>query len=269
MLDKFQKLFGPNKPSTDVSDIGLAYSTTEAINQKNKAARIASMRRRIFGSIAFVLFLCAVLPWVFEPEEDYTNRGAQTEIPKADKAPFSQRMTLTKKEAKVDASDRAEEVARNLSQANPTPSVTPTKEVKAEDKKAPVKAETKKAAASTKTVTTKKAEVKQKTEVKKSEVVAKATQTAKTAQVAKVSGTYYYIQIVATSNRTSATEKANQLRKMGLPVYIEKTQRHQSDIWRVRVGRFDTLKKANVALDKLALNSITNGGIMTEKPAKK
>ena len=266
MLDKFQKLFGPNKPATDVSDIGLAYSTTDAINQKNKAARIAAVRRRIFGSIAFVLFLCAVLPWVFEPDEDYSNRGAITEIPLADKSvSSSQRMALTKKEAKVDASARAEEVARNLSQANPTPAAAQKKDViKEEEKKLATKTEAKKAATQVKTTAaTKKVEQKTKTEVKKAEATTKA------AQGAKANGTYYYIQIVATSNRTSATEKANRIRKLGLPVYIEKTQRHQADIWRVRVGRFDTLKKANIALDKLALNSVTNGGIMTEKPAKK
>lgn len=266
MLDKFQKLFGPNKPATDVSDIGLAYSTTDAINQKNKAARVAAVRRRIFGSIAFVLFLCAVLPWVFEPDEDYSNRGAITEIPLADKsASSSQRMALTKKEAKVDASARAEEVARNLSQANPTPAAAQKKDViKEEEKKLATKTEAKKASTQVKaTAATKKVEQKTKTEVKKAEATTKAT------QGAKANGTYYYIQIVATSNRTSATEKANRIRKLGLPVYIEKTQRHQADIWRVRVGRFDTLKKANIALDKLALNSVTNGGIMTEKPAKK
>ena len=254
MLDKFQKLFGPNKPATDVSDIGLAYSTTDAINQKNKAARIAAVRRRIFGSIAFVLFLCAVLPWVFEPDEDYSNRGAITEIPLADKsASSSQRMALTKKEAKVDASARAEEVARNLSQANPTPAAAQKKDVIKEEKAVAAKTEAKKATTQVKTTAT----------TKKVEATTKAT------QGAKANGTYYYIQIVATSNRTSATEKANRIRKLGLPVYIEKTQRHQADIWRVRVGRFDTLKKANIALDKLALNSVTNGGIMTEKPAKK
>ncbi len=265
MLDKFQKLFGPNKPSTDVSDIGLAYSTTDAINQKNKAARVAAVRRRIFGSIAFVLFLCAVLPWVFEPDEDYSNRGAITEIPLADKsASSSQRMALTKKETKVDASARAEEVARNLSQANPTPATAQKKDVVKEEKTVATKTEAKKATTQVKTTaTTKKVEQKTKTEVKKAEATTKA------AEGAKANGTFYYIQIVATSNRTSATEKANRIRKLGLPVYIEKTQRHQADIWRVRVGRFDTLKKANIALDKLALNSVTNGGIMTEKPAKK
>jgi len=254
MLDKFQKLFGPNKPATDVSDIGLAYSTTDAINQKNKAARVAAVRRRIFGSIAFVLFLCAVLPWVFEPDEDYSNRGAITEIPLADKsASSSQRMALTKKEAKVDASARAEEVARNLSQANPTLAAAQKKDVIKEEKAVAAKTEAKKATTQVKTTAT----------TKKVEATTKAT------QGAKANGTFYYIQIVATSNRTSATEKANRIRKLGLPVYIEKTQRHQADIWRVRVGRFDTLKKANIALDKLALNSVTNGGIMTEKPAKK
>ncbi len=276
MLDKFQKLFGPNKTTTDVGDIGLSYSS-DAIDQKNKAARVASLRRRIFGSIAFVLILCAVLPWVFEPAEDYSNRGAQTDIPEAPKASYSQRMpVVVKKAPKEEASARAEEVARNLSQANPVAATSQIKEAKPEAKKESVKAEAKKAAAPKVSTTTPKASEKAKVEAKKVQAapaktsqVAKTKEGAKATQAAKANGNLYYIQIVATSNRTSAVEKANRIRKLGLPVYIEKTQRHQADIWRVRVGRFDTLKKANVALDKLALNSVTNGGIMTEKPTKK
>ncbi len=278
MLDKFQKLFGPNKPSTDVGDIGLAYSTTEAITQKNKAARIASLRRRFFGAIALILALCAVLPWVFEPAEDYSNRGAQTDIPQAQKAPYSQRMPVAlKKETKEEPSARAEEVARNLSRANPTPATLQSKDIKDKEKSAVAKTDAKKSSVSKASTVTKAAE-KNKTDAKKAQTSASTVKVAQASKVAspsqtsaaaKTNGNLYYIQVVATSNRTSAVEKANRIRKLGLPVYIEKTQRHQADIWRVRVGRFDTLKKANVALDKLALNSISNGGILTEKPTKK
>lgn len=278
MLDKFQKLFGPNKPSTDVGDIGLAYSTTEAINQRNKASRVASLRRRLFGALALILILCAVLPWVFEPAEDYSNRGAQTDIPQAQKAPYSQRMPVAiKKETKEEPSARAEEVARNLSKANPTPATVQKKDIKDKEKTVAAKADAKKSAVSKASSAPKVAE-KNKTDAKKAQTptnTVKATQASKgvassqPSVAAKTNGNLYYIQVVATSNRASAVEKANRIRNLGLPVYIEKTQRHQADIWRVRVGRFDTLKKANVALDKLALNSISNGGILTEKPTKK
>ena len=266
MLDKFKKLFGPNKTSTDVGDIGLTYAR-ESIVSKDKTSRMACLRRRVFGSIAFVLILCAVLPWVFEPTEDFSQGGAQSEIPQAKKAPYSQRMpVVVKKASKAETSVRAEEVARNLSQTNPVP-VAQKKETKIEEKRPSPRVDSKKIGLTNKTnATSQRGVEKTKNDVKKTQIATKAT---KASSGPKASGAFYYIQVVATSNRVSATEKAARIRKLGLPVYIEKTQRHQADIWRVRVGRFDTLKKANVALDKLALNSVTNGGIMTEKTTKK
>ena len=54
------------------------------------------------------------------------------------------------------------------------------------------------------------------------------------------------------------------MRKLGLPTYTEIVRRRGSDLWRVRVGRFATEDDAKRALDILALNAISNGGVHTE-----
>ena len=78
----------------------------------------------------------------------------------------------------------------------------------------------------------------------------------------------YYIQIIATANQKSALEKVNYLKRLGLPAYAETVKRRNSDLWRVRVGRFETLDDAKAARDLLALNSESHGGI-SQLPAKK
>lgn len=266
MLDKFQKLFGPNSEQRPSGNLGADYAGT-SLDEATKKTDRRGFRRRVVGFIAFVLFLCAVLPWVFEPAEEYASRGAQTQIGTPSKVPYAQRMSIAPKASETaQNTKKAEEVARNLSQANPpasgvTQSTPRTQEKASPVKSSPVKAEPAKAAASGQVKT-----------AKKPPVVRQASATKAPAEKDKaveVSGKRYYIQIVATSNKASAVERAARIRKLGLPVYIEKTQRHKSDLWRVRVGRFDSMDKARAALDKLALNSVTNGGVMTEKPAKK
>ena len=60
----------------------------------------------------------------------------------------------------------------------------------------------------------------------------------------------------------------NYLKRLGLPAYAETVKRRNSDLWRVRVGRFATLDDAKAARDLLALNSESHGGI-SQLPAKK
>ena len=273
MLDKFQKLFGPNDTTSDAAEAGSIYTAASHVAAE-KPARAASFRRRVFGFLAFVLLLCAVLPWVFEPAEDFAKRGAVTEIPKQASVPYSQRMpvTSTKNAAKKNDAPKADVVARNLSQANPAPAATKSKATTSEKKGEA--AATGKVNATTQKIKEEKGTGKKAT-ASRTKVTTTATATAVNEKVTQkasstaTSSTLYYIQLLATSNKTSANEHANRIRKLGLPVYVEKTKRHQSDIWRVRVGKFDSLAKAKTALDRLALNSVTNGGIMTEKPTKK
>ena len=268
MLDKFQKLFGPNSEQRSSGNLGADYTGT-SLDGTSKKLSPGAFRRRFFGFIAFVLFLCAVLPWVFEPAEEYASRGAQTQIGSLSKVPYAQRMSVVPEaKKKQESPKKAEEVARNLSQAN-LPAVAAGKpSVRASEKSssvktALVKSEPVKAApVSTSKAAQKTPAVRQGTSAKEKVVPAKE-------KGAESTGKRYYIQIVATSNKASAVERASRIRKLGLPVYIEKTQRHKSDLWRVRVGRFDSMTKARAALDKLALNSVTNGGVMTEKTVKK
>ncbi len=261
MLDKFQKLFGPNSEQRPSGNLGADYAGT-SLDEATKKSNRGGFRRRVIGCIAFVLFLCAVLPWVFEPAEEYASRGAQTQIGTPSKVPYAQRMSIAPKSAETGQSTKkAEEVARNLSQANPPASGAPQSAPRIPEKATSGKAELAKNVASVQGKDSKKVPVVR-------HISAGKVPTEKE-KASDSSGKRYYIQIVATSNKVSAVERAARIRKLGLPVYIEKTQRHKSDLWRVRVGRFDSIDKARAALDKLALNSVTNGGVMTEKPAKK
>ena len=80
-----------------------------------------------------------------------------------------------------------------------------------------------------------------------------------------VSNGSYFIQVIATSKKEAAEKVAADLRKLGLPSYTEIVRRRGSDLWRVRVGRFAAEADARRALDILALNAVSNGGINTEK----
>ena len=101
---------------------------------------------------------------------------------------------------------------------------------------------------------------KNKEEQKKEVVATKTTQ----GPLQAVSNGRYFIQVVATSQKQSAEKVAADLRKLGLPSYTEIVRRRGSDLWRVRVGRFASQDDAKRALDILALNAISNGGIHTE-----
>lgn len=267
MLDKFQKLFGPNSEPCSSDRLGSDYAGASLAGASKKTGP-GAFRRRVFGFIAFVLFLCAVLPWVFEPAEQYAVPGAQTRIGTPSKLPYAQRMSIVPKSSdKEKNAKKAEEVARNLSQANP-PAVGKAKPLSSASessvlaKETSVRRETDKKGAAHLSFAKKKDATTQTSATKGKSLASKDKNAGTTTK-------RYYIQIVATSNKASAVERASRIRKLGLPVYIEKTRRHKSDLWRVRVGRFDSIEKARTALDKLALNSVTNGGIMTEKPAKK
>ncbi len=268
MLDKFQKFFGPNATSGNSNGLNGA-CTGSPFEEAPKVSRSVSLRRRFCGFAAFILLLCAVLPWVFEPEEEYVSRGAKTEIANPSKQPYSQRVSvLPKKVIKREGAKKAEEVARNLSQANPPIAAVKEKTSPSPTVKAPVQ-QTQTVKKPTESPKATRATAPQtRAEPKVSKPAATGASSEKNAAV-KAGATQYYIQVIATSNRVSAVERAARIRKLGLPVYIEKAQRHKSDIWRVRVGRFDSVAKARAALDKLALNSISNGGVMPEKPSKK
>lgn len=287
MIDKFQKLFGPNPPrgseaepqSAGVEPLQFADALGDEA-QKKRMQRIRN-KRRILGFAAFVLAFLIAAPTFFEPDNTYADRTAKTLIPPLEDVKpaavvkISQTEEAAKNLREPPASQSAvDSAAKSLSRANPVTASasraagleTPASAAKNDEK--PVR----------------KAGVV--SEEKPREAAAKKTEPVKTAKAADakpaagkktVAGPYgitasetgrYYIQIIATANQKSALEKVKYLKRLGLPAYAETVKRRNSDLWRVRVGRFATLDDAKAARDLLALNSESHGGI-SQLPAKK
>lgn len=287
MIDKFQKLFGPNPPrgseaepqSAGVEPLQFADALGDEA-QKKRMQRIRN-KRRILGFAAFVLAFLIAAPTFFEPDNTYADRTAKTLIPPLEdvKPAAVVKISQTEEAAKIlrepPASQSAvDSAAKSLSRANPVTasaslaagSETPASAAKNDEKpvgKAGVVSEEKPREAAAK-----------KTEPVKT---AKAADAKPAAGKKTVAGPYgitasetgrYYIQIIATANQKSALEKVKYLKRLGLPAYAETVKRRNSDLWRVRVGRFATLDDAKAARDLLALNSESHGGI-SQLPAKK
>lgn len=287
MIDKFQKLFGPNPPrgseaepqSAGVEPLQFADALGDEA-QKKRMQRIRN-KRRILGFAAFVLAFLIAAPTFFEPDNTYADRTAKTLIPPLEDVKpaavvkISQTEEAAKNLREPPASQSAvDSAAKSLSRANP---VTASASLAASS-------ETPASAAKNDEKPVRKAGVV--SEEKPREAAAKKTEPVKTAKVADakpaagkktVAGPYgitasetgrYYIQIIATANQKSALEKVKYLKRLGLPAYAETVKRRNSDLWRVRVGRFETLDDAKAARDLLALNSESHGGI-SQLPAKK
>ena len=84
MIDKFQKLFGPNPPrggavraSSPLEDLDLG---AEDEKHRKQIARVKN-KRRLIGLLAIVAAVAVVAPALFEPNEMYSQRGAKLEIP--------------------------------------------------------------------------------------------------------------------------------------------------------------------------------------------
>ena len=287
MIDKFQKLFGPNPPrgseaepqSAGVEPLQFADALGDEA-QKKRMQRIRN-KRRILGFAAFVLAFLIAAPTFFEPDNTYADRTAKTLIPPLEDVKpaavvkISQTEEAAKNLREPPASQSAvDSAAKSLSRANP---VTASASLAAGS-------ETPASAAKNDEKPVRKAGVV--SEEKPREAAAKKTEPVKTAKAADakpaagkktVAGPYgitasetgrYYIQIIATANQKSALEKVKYLKRLGLPAYAETVKRRHSDLWRVRVGRFATLDDAKAARDLLALNSESHGGI-SQLPAKK
>ena len=287
MIDKFQKLFGPNPPrgseaepqSAGVEPLQFADALGDEA-QKKRMQRIRN-KRRILGFAAFVLAFLIAAPTFFEPDNTYADRTAKTLIPPLEDVKpaavvkISQTEEAAKNLREPPASQSAvDSAAKSLSRANP---VTASASLAAGS-------ETPASAAKNDETPVRKAGVV--SEEKPREAAAKKTEPVKTAKAADakpaagkktVAGPYgitasetgrYYIQIIATANQKSALEKVKYLKRLGLPAYAETVKRRNSDLWRVRVGRFATLDDAKAARDLLALNSESHGGI-SQLPAKK
>lgn len=267
MIDKFQKLFGPNPPrggavraSSPLEDLDLG---AEDEKHRKQIARVKN-KRRLIGLLAIVAAVAVVAPALFEPNEMYSQRGAKLEIPSLQDNTAAKVVPLNRKEKPAqslppDVTTTEPSAARSLKSDNPVKagakSITTPEQKSAEAADAAKSAE--KLAEPPKVAT--------KPEKGKGQVT-KAEQASKSASgpLRAVTNGRYFIQVVATSKKESAEKVAADLRKLGLPTYTEIVRRRGSDLWRVRVGRFATEDDAKRALDILALNAISNGGVHTE-----
>ena len=82
MIDKFQKLFGPNPPrSTSAGTQQLGYGATGEDDVHRRQVSRLRNKRRFLGIMVLVVAAAVIAPSVFEPNDYYANRGAKLEIP--------------------------------------------------------------------------------------------------------------------------------------------------------------------------------------------
>lgn len=243
MDSKFDKQFGSNPPrnSEGIPNIAFAESIDDAEHRRH-IARLRN-RRRIIGLCAITLAVLIVAPSLFEPNDVFAERGAQLEIPALKSSPVTAVIPISqtaasqiKQEVSLQVSslgDRANAAAKSLSLANP---------VAADEK--PMPPEPKKAR-----------------QVSKGETSAKKPEKTAVKSQKFVDGQYYFIQVIATSNKQSALKRVERLEKLGLKPYVETVSRRGTQLWRVRIGKFESPDQASEALAVLRKNRISNGGV--------
>lgn len=277
MLEKFQKLFGPNPPRAIDAQLSapadIAASQQQADAEHRKQQMRLRNRRRYLGLAILLMAAAIVLPSILEPNPTIT--GAKLDIPErvvparegkvvnlpddqqksqaAQVEPEPAKVVMEKPEAE-EALKQAEVVLDKSTSKNETSAKDTVKNAESTaDKKSArsvskTTAESKPKVTGTESVATK---------------TNKSAETVSKTNVADTSTGKYFIQVVATGNQQAAKDLTSQLQRLGLPAYIESVQRRGSDLWRVRVGRFKTEAEARHALDILALNGIDNGGLST------
>ena len=127
MLDKFQKLFGPNpprgsavRPDSPLDDMELRVEDEE---HRRQVARVKN-KRRLLGLLALCLLVAIIAPALFEPNDMYAERGAKLEIPSLqdDTAAKVVPLNRTEKSPKVLPTDIASQEppsAKSLKSDNP------------------------------------------------------------------------------------------------------------------------------------------------------
>lgn len=302
MIDKFQKLFGPNPPrSTSAGTQQLGYGATGEDDVHRRQVSRLRNKRRFLGIMVLVVAAAVIAPSVFEPNDYYANRGAKLEIPALQSGAPAKVVSLAPEAQKplpeAAVVPKAPSSAAALSAANTvnagarpaleapqpqeatgaqgTAAAQVVKNAAAQKVEKAAKAAA--VAAAAKTVkdagagkqsasTSAKPQGQTNTASAKSEEPASAP--ASTGPIRAVANGTYFIQVIATSNRNSAQKQAQKLRALGLPAYTEIVHRRGTDLWRVRVGHFASEQEARRALDILALNAIENGGVNQEPHAK-
>ena len=305
MIDKFQKLFGPNPPrSTSAGTQQLGYGATGEDDVHRRQVSRLRNKRRFLGIMVLVVAAAVIAPSVFEPNDYYANRGAKLEIPALQSGAPAKVVSLAPEAQKPlpeavvvpkAPSSAAALSAANTVNAGARPALEAPQPLGATGAQGTAAAQVVKNAAAQKVEKAAKAAAvaaaaknakdagagKQSASTstepqgqtntasaKSEEPAAAPSAPAATGPIRAVANGTYFIQVIATSNRNSAQKQAQKLRDLGLPAYTEIVHRRGTDLWRVRVGHFASEQEAHRALDILALNAIENGGVNQEPHAK-
>lgn len=305
MIDKFQKLFGPNPPrSTSAGTQQLGYGATGEDDVHRRQVSRLRNKRRFLGIMVLVVAAAVIAPSVFEPNDYYANRGAKLEIPALQSGAPAKVVSLAPEAQKPlpeavvvpkAPSSAAALSAANTVNAGARPALEAPQPQEATGAQGTAAAQVVKNAAAQKVEKAAKAAAvaaaaknakdagagKQSASssakpqgqtntasAKSEEPAAAPSAPAATGPIRAVANGTYFIQVIATSNRNSAQKQAQKLRALGLPAYTEIVHRRGTDLWRVRVGHFASEQEARRALDILALNAIENGGVNQEPYAK-
>lgn len=228
----------------------------EAQRERNKRVR---MRRQTIGFAALVLAAVILLPMIFEPNPVFESVGAQTAIPPVTAAAVSTEVRLdqgavadSKNSQSVDLNPStvgpsAPAAANSLVQANP---VSPVAANPAPVETMQQEAQTASDAAPQKTDAT--------------TVQPTAAAAVNPTQPAKSGKTVWVVQVLASSNKNYAQEKANEVRDAGLPAYVDNIERNGSILWRVRLGPYSSQQEARAQRDKLAFAALPSGALIKE-----
>ena len=278
MKEKFQKFFGNGAVPADAAVPSFADDVNEAV-QNRRVARL-TLRRRLLGLAAMVLFVLVVAPAFFEPDMATVDRKALTVIPPlvgAETAVVTEVKPEVEKSPTPETMSTADEksvrsTAQALSAANPVSAGTKAAPGVKDNDADPISAILKGKPAEKTVAKTESKVVPVKTVEKSSQgptaVPPPVKPTVQKTVVAADPEGRWYIQLFATANKTAAETKAKALERLGLPSYVEPVKRRGTDLWRVRVGRFATMADAKKARDILALNNESHGGI-SQLPAEK
>lgn len=269
-MNKFDKLFGPNpaRATSSGAEPGMDFPASGQDEKHLKELAAKRNCRRFVGFLMLAAAAALTLPQVFEPNDYYADRGAKLEIPALTDGTPAKVVPLA-------ADDPAKKAAAERPQPGIAPAQPPAAENLVQSNK--VKAEAKpvhQAVVTDSRPAVTASQVTKNAPKPAAAPVAQASDTQVTPLPAPVeplrasANGRYFIQVIATSNKSAAQKHAANLNALGLPAYTEIVHRRGSDLWRVRVGRFMSEDQARRAMDILALNSIDNGGIHQEKATK-
>ena len=256
----------PQLSGTSAAVLGQAVERAE-VEAQRKSMRRSRLRLRAIGFAAIVLAAVIFLPRVFEANPNLTTMGAQTVIPPVTANAVSTEVRLDEPNDQAQKNSQAVDLnpstvtpsasaaANSLAQANPVSAVAaqpapletgkamPPVEVASVQAPAP--------AANSAAPTTPNAH-------------AAAPAVAAPAAEAAAPKNVWIIQILASSSKSYAQEKAAAVRDIGLPSYVDSIQRNGSTLWRVRIGPYKTQEEARAERDKLAFAALPSGALLRE-----